>query len=511
MKRMIFFLLVPFLFPVATVIAQDGNEPVTYSNLALQFSSQNFNGDAATGYLPTVASSNGYGSFLDNPASVAFIKENSFSFSLFNNNVEYQNTYLGNTVNTSDNSTKLGNIGFVYKVPTEQGSFVMGAGYNRTTNQRVLNRLSARNSESTITDAFREPDSDYYDIAFNTYAIDWGDVDSTYLESIFRIGFEEYPGITQEAEINQSIDIGEYSFFFGTEFQKNFYVGISGGITSGNYTYRRDFLEVDEFNDYNYNFIPSDVSEEGTDIDNILTHDEIDANIVGFDLRAGVIYQVTPKVNVGASYLIPSTLVISESYYSSITTELDDGSTPFQSDFASNGNYEYRVKKPGKLSGGIALTNIGSFDLSVSAELINYSNLRLDFITGNNLDFNEEVELREKQNELHAFMTDNYKLVTNFKTGLGYQLNEQIKLKSGYAYLQGKSEIFEADRNIISGGFSAKVTENILLDVTGQYSFWEDRSKVYSYYDYQDDVGRSEILSQEVQNLKILAGIRFLF
>lgn len=511
MKRIIFFLLVPFLFPVTAAIAQDGNDPVTYSNLALQYSSLNFNGDAATGLFPAVASAYGYGSFMGNPASVAFIKESAFSVSLFNNDIEYQNTYLNNTVSSGDNATKLGNLGFVYKIPTEQGSFVLGGGYNHTINQKSINRISGRNSESTITDAFREPDSDYYDIAFNAYAIDWGDVDSTYLESIFRIGFEEYPGITQEAEISQSINIGEYSFFFGTEFQENFYVGISGGLTSGNYTYRRDFLEVDEFNDYNGNFIPSDVSDEGTDVDNILTHDEIDANIVGFDLRAGIIYQITPKVNVGVSYLVPSNLIIRESYYSSITTELDDGSTPFESDFASNGEFEYRVKKPGKFSAGIALTNIGKFDISVSGELIDYSNLRLDFITGNNLDFTEEVELREQQSELHAFMSDRYNMVTNLKTGLGYQFNEQLKLKAGYAYLQGKSKVFEADRNIISGGFSAKVSENIVLDVNGQYSFWEDRSKIYSYYDYQDDIGRAEVISQEVTNIKILAGIRFLF
>lgn len=510
MKRILFFLLVPILFPITTAFAQDGNDPVTYSNLALQFSAQNFNGDAATGLFPTVASAQGYGSYMDNPASVAFIKENAFSVGLFNNDIEYENTYLNNTISSGDNATKLGNLGFIYKIPTEQGSFVLGGGYNRTSSHRGINRISGRNSESTITDAFREPDSDYYDIA-NTYAIDWGDEDSTYRESIFRIGFEEYPGITQEAEISQSTNIGEYSMFFGTEFQKDFYVGISGGLTAGNYTYRRDFLEVDEFNDYNYNFIPSDISEEGTDIDNILTHDEIDANILGFDLRAGIIYQVTPKVNVGVSYLVPSNLVIRESYYSSITTELDDGSTPFKSDLASDGEFEYRVKKPGKLSAGISLTDIGKFDVSVSGEFIDYSNLRLDFITGNNLDFTEKVELREQQNELHAFMSDNYNMVTNLKTGLGYQLNKQLKLKAGYAYLQGKSKVFEADRNIISGGFSAKISESIVLDVNGQYSFWEDRSKVYSYYDYQDDIGRAEVISQDVTNIKILAGIRFLF
>lgn len=511
MKRILFFLLIPSLLISSKVNAQDGNTQVSYSNLALQFSAQDFNGDAATGFMPSVASQNGYGSFADNPASIALAKDGYVSFSLFNNSLEYENTYLGNTVNTEDENTRLGNLGFIYKIPTEQGSFVMGAGYNKLNNQRGLYRVGGRNSESTITDEFREPSSDYYDIAFDTYAIDWGNQDSTYLESIFRIGFEDYPGITQDAEITHTTNMGEYSFFFGTEFQKDLFVGVSAGLTSGTYTYRRDFLELDDQNDYNYNFIPSDVSEQGTDINSILTHDEIDAEIVGFTLRSGIIYKINPKVNVGVSYLLPSTMVVRESYYSSIRTELDDGSTPFQADFASGEDYEYRIEKPGQLKAGIALNNIGRFNFSASAEMIDYSNLKLDLISGNDLDFEAEVSLRDNEESLEDFMASSYQRVINLKAGLGFAINDAVDLKAGYGYLPAKSKVYEADRNVISGGFSAKVTESIVLDVSGQYSFWNDRSTLYNYFDYSDNVARSEVVDHQVNTLKILAGVRFLF
>lgn len=511
MKRILFFLLVPSLFISSKLNAQDGNTQVSYSNLALQFSSWDFNGDAGTGLFPSVASPNGYGSFADNPASIAFIENGYVSFSLFNNRSDYENSYLGNTIKAEDQSTKLGNLGFVYKMPTEQGSFVLGGGYNQISNEREVYRVGGRNSESTITDVFREPSSDYYDIAFDTYAIDWGDVDSTYLESIFRIGFQEYPGITQDAEITHTTNIGEYSFFFGTEFQKNLFVGISAGLTAGNYTYRRDFLELDDRNDYNFNFIPSDVSDEGTDIHSILTHDEIDAEILGFSLRSGLIYKVNPKLNIGVSYLFPSTLVVRESYYSSIRTELDDNSTPFEADFASGQDYEYRISRPGELKAGIALNNIGKFNFSVSGEMINYSNLELDLVSGNDLDFDQEVELRDEEESLESFMGSSYQRVINLKGGIGFDVNDDVTLKAGYGYLPGKSNIYEADRYIISGGFSARVAENIVLDVTGQYSFWSDRSTLYNYFDYSDNVPRSEIVDHEINTLKILAGIKFLF
>ena len=511
MKRILLFLLIPMLFLSFNVKAQDGSNQVSYSNLALQFSSFNFNGDAATGYLPSVASLNGYGSYAENPAGVALIEDSYMSFGLFNNQVEYESSYLGNSVLTEDNNTRLGNLGFVYTLPTEQGSFALGGGYNRLINSTGVYRIRGRNSESTITDDFREPSSDYYDIAFETYAIDWGDVDSTYLESIFRIGFENYPGITQDAEIKHSTNIGEYSIFFGTEFQKNLFFGVSAGLISGTYSYRRNFLELDDQNDYDANFIPSDTDGEFTDIDRILTHDEIDANIRGLSLRSGIIYEVSPNLNVGVSYLLPTTLVVREKYYSYIKTELDDGSTPFQADFASNGNYEYRIKKPGQLSAGISVHDLANFSFSVSGELINYSNLGLDLTTGNNLSYDDDVVIRTEQDLLTDFMADNYNKVINLKTSLGYSFDEYVDLKAGYAYLPSKSKVYEADRNVISAGVSARVFESIIFDLNGQYSFWDDRSELYSYYDYADDVARSEVTSQQVSTLKIMAGIRILF
>ena len=514
MKRILFFLLIPALFfSTNNIQAQDGSNQVSYSNLALQFSSQNFNGDAATGFFPSVASSNGYGSFVDNPASAAFIDDSYMSFGLFNNSIEYENSYLGNTINSEDKNTRLGNLGFVYKLPTEQGSFVLGGGYNKLSNERAVYRVGGRNSESTITDAFREPSSNYYDIAFDTYATDWGDVDSTYLESIFRIGFENYPGITQDAEVKYTTNIGEYSFYFGTEFQKDLFVGVSAGLISGNYSYRRDFLELDDQNDYNFNFIPSDISEEGTDIHSILTHDEIDAEIIGFSLRSGIIYKILPDVNLGISYQIPSTLVVREEYFSRITTEVDDDSRPFeaQSPDGGVGSFEYRIERPGELKAGVAFENVGKFNFSVSGEMINYSNLGLDLITGNDLDFEDEVALRDDEEALEQFIESSYERVINVKTALGFEFNEDIELKAGYAFLPSKSKVNEADRNVISGGFSAKITQGIVLDVSGQYSFWNDRSTLYNYFDYSANEAKSEVVNHDVSSLKILAGVKFLF
>lgn len=501
----------PLLILYTTVNGQNGNAQTDYANLALQFSSQDFNGDAAIGFFPAAASEEGFGSFVENPASIALISKSYFNFSLANDQNEYQNSFLGNTLSETDKTTQLSNLGFIYKFPTSRGSFVIGGGYNSLINQHRIDQISGRNNQSTITDEFREPDSDYYDIAFNAYATDWGDVDSTYLESIFRIGFAEYPGIDQDAYINYSTDLGEYAFFLGTEVQKDLFLGVSAGVITGTYRYRRDFLETDSQNDYNGNFIPSDINTEGTDVDNILTHDEIDAEIAAFSLRTGLIYRIMPSLNAGLSFTLPSTIVVSESYYSSITTELDDGSTPFESDFASNGEYEYRIEKPGSITAGLAYSGNGTFSAAASVQYIDYTNLRLDLITGNGFGYNTEVQLRNDENALDAFISSNYKAVLNVKTSLGYSVSEALKLKAGYAFLPGKSKIFIADRNIVSGGIRTKLAQKVMLDINGQYSFWNDRSVLYNYYDYSANTPKTEYIDQQVNSFRVIAGVRFLF
>lgn len=485
-----------------TLHAQDGDSQVTYSNLALQFSTNNLNGDAETGYFPSVANANGYGSFIDNPASTALMGEGFFNFSFINNKYDYENSYLNNTLGDSEASNKFGHLGFVYKMPTEQGAFVIGGGYNRINSHDGLNRLSARNSESTLTDDFKDPSSDYYDIAYESYAIDWGDVDSTYLESIFRIGID-YPGISQDAEITYRTDLGEYTVFFGTEFQKDLYLGISAGIISGTYSYRRNFLEDDDQNDYNSDFI------DGTDIDQIITYDEIDADITGLALRAGLIYKISPSLNIGLSYLLPSQMRVQENYYSSIETIFDDGLTTTPIGF--EGDFEYRINKPGQLNIGFAAEDINNFTFSASAEYVDYSNIELDFITDSDLDFNEEVTLRQQQEELNNEISQSYNKVVNVKTAAGYSFSEQFELKAGYTYLPGRSSNFEANRNVFSGGLEAALSSNIKLNLNTQYSFWKDRSLIYNYFDDVSGDSRTEYIDEKVSKLSIVAGIKFLF
>lgn len=504
MKRL-FLLLLPLVLPFGTLQAQDGNSPVTYSNLALQYNFSAINGDAANSFLPSTATANGFGSFKDNPAATALFEKSSFSFSLLNSSMDLQNSYHNNEINSDLNKTNLSQLGVVYKVPTQKGSFVIGGGYTLHANRMFENRLNTFNTQSTITDHFKDPGSQYYDLAFETYAIDYATVDESYLESIFRIDID-YPGITQDATESYSTNIGDYSVFFGTEFQKNLYVGVSLGVLSGSYSYNRNFLELDEENFYDGEFIPRHDDTTFTDIHSILVEDEIDAQILGFTMNAGFIYSLS-NINFGISYSIPHRLHISESFYSSIETNLDEGNPYF---YDLSGDFDYSILQPGKLNVGVALTDLYGFEISTAAEWIDYSSSELDLVSEVDLDYDEKRLLREDQEALNDEMAQNYNSVINLRAGLKYELQDVVEARLGYAFYPARSAKFDSDKNILSAGLGIHITRDIVLDLSAMYSFWDDQSVAYSYFDNSNQLVE-EAVSHKVSRFNMLAGLKFNF
>ncbi|MFV1885381.1 MAG: hypothetical protein ACMZ7B_12905 [Balneola sp.] len=512
MKRLFFILLMAGVFSPAAVVAQDGQNPIRYSSLAQQFSTINTNGDANATALPSVAVQNGFGSFLYNPASMALIGMSYFNTGLLSNYAEQSNSYLGNSTSFDNNNTRFGNIGLIYSVPTERGSLVVGGGYTINNQINRTNILSAYNEQSTITDVFKNEASDYNDIAFEAYAIDYVDVEQTTLESIFRIGFTpaNFPGIQQEAEIKQRGSVGEYSIFMATEVQRNLFIGASLGVTYGDYSYERYFLETDSENAYNGDFIDTDnEGNGGTDVADILLEDQFDSEIVGANIRAGLLYKLLPNINVGASFLLPTRFVVTEDYYSEITTNLDDGRTPFGDSYT--GEFSYSVRRPGQLNLGLALEDINGFTVSTAVEIIDYRNTDIDLTRDNDLEFRDIAALREQEAAFDSVMKADYNLVTNLKAGLKYKSDTGFEIRGGFGILPGKSSSYSADKIVLSGGLGIPLSRELYLDVTTQYTRWNDRSILYEYFDAQSGQERSESINETISHINLMVGFKYRF
>lgn len=492
--------------------AQNANphNSLLYSNQANMFSDQGIAMDPVSIIMPGTAYAGGFGSFLDNPASAALHKQSFGQFGLAYTDLKESTQFTDVSRIQKDDQFNLSNAGFIYSFPTSQGSLVVGGGYSQHTVFKRALEFRGRNEQTTITDQFKTPGSSYSEIAFNTFATDYGDEFEDWDESIFRIGFNEfgdYLGVQQQGEIFESGYGGEYSFFAATEFQENLMIGVSLGVLNGQYKYDRLFQEVDNFNLYSSDFI--DTNEDGTgdtDIDNILLQDQIRSTYTGIKLRAGLIYKLSEVLNIGASYTLGTRMEIEEIFDANIQTTFDNG-VAFEDEL--NSEFTYYVEMPSRTSIGFSLNNLNGISISAAADYVDYAGTRIDFNDGSLF----EDEIAEND-----FIQNNFKSVWNLKGGVQFDVNEGFILRGGYSFLPSKFEDGLDDRSIFSFGTGISVSDNIQLQLAVQYKYWDEVSSVYDYADYDystlpDEAPtftiQSENASRSVDRLQLLSTIRF--
>lgn len=466
---------------VLTAHAQNEDDVLRYS---LEYPSY----DAVSAVMPGVSNHTGFGSFQDNPAAMALAEKGYLSFDLSTRYVDESGTYLGNTTNFSDSQTGIGNLGFVYKFPTVRGSLVVGGGYSQSSNFNRALSVSGYNNQSTVTDFYNiTADDDLYDAAFDAYAVD-NALDGDYTVSIFRKDPGGYKGIYQNIEMTEKGQLGEYSAFIASEVMEDLFFGATIGFTGGSYTYERDFLEADRDGDYD------DISNN-TDIEDILSLDNIDATIEAFNAQLGLIYQASDQFNVGVSYEFPSRLRIEEEFNTVISTAFDNGDIE---EFDAPGSFSYDVIRPQRLKGGVTYSNPDGLTLSAAAEGIFYSDAEYD----------ERGGISDVEIDINNNIRANFRDVVNFRGGLEYKISDQVIPRIGYAYFASPTENFDRSRQMVSGGFSARFNRSMSFNLGIQYSFWEDENLLYSYEDPDSGDLLGEWAREDVGRLHVMAGFR---
>ncbi|NBC26044.1 MAG: hypothetical protein GVY08_04230 [Bacteroidetes bacterium] len=507
------FMALLCLLTAGSAFSQNRIDPLLFSNQAVQFGDQRELVNPISGIMPGTAYASGFGAFLDNPASIALFKDSFGEFGLTFSSVDEEASFLNQSRSLDDAATNISNVGFIYSFPTVRGSLVIGAGYNQHSSGNRALGFGARNTRSTITDQFKAPGNTFSEIAFRTFATDFGDDFEDWDESIFRTGFDQFGdflGIRQQGEIIESGHGGEYSAFIATEFQPNFMLGASIGLLAGRFDYDRIFQEIDEFNDYNFQAIDSDEDgEPDTDIDNIIFSDEISSRYSGFRGRIGGLYRVTPNVNIGASYTLPSVISVDEDFGASIQTTFDNG-VVFED--ALEGQFSYTVRYPGNVNVGIALQDLDGFSISFAADYTDYSNVELEF---------DEDELFEDELAENQFISNEFDAVWNVKGGLSYKVNPGFTVRAGYGRQPSRFKNGIDDRDLYSAGAGFAITPNTTFEVGALYIQWDEDSAVYTYteYDYTPlpDAPpavagvRSEDASRSVDFLQLMGTIKFNF
>lgn len=482
--------IVLFLIAVSgTSLQAQGLSEGIYAGDVLKYSLQYPSYDPVSIVMPGVSDATGFGSYQENPASMAFFEQSFFSFSLSSRYVNEEGTYLGNVSTFDDNQTNIGDVGFVYDVPTSRGRLTIGGGYSQNHDFNRALSISARNNETTLTDSYPiVADDSLFFAAFDAYAIDFATEDSTYAEtaSIFRVD-GPYRGINQNAEITEEGKSGEYSAFIATEFMRNLTLGASVGVITGSYTYRSDFVETDTQNDYETQF--QDENGNLIGVNSISDISTIETSFTGFSLRLGAIYEVSPNLNLGASYQFKNTLHIEEEFNTIITNTLDDG---FQFQDDAPGRFKYKIVRPSRLNLGITARNLGGLTLSAAAERVAYSEGRVEF---------DEVDLNELEQLENSIVRTNLEDVFNLRFGLQYDLNDQFTPRIGYGYYPSPNSNYDADRQFFSAGLSARIAANTRFNIGAQLATWQDRNTLYT------TPTTTEVATEDVNHWNVMAGI----
>lgn len=415
------------------------------------------------------------GSFLINPAAIALSKSSYFYFGMGNREVREDATYRGITTGFNGNQTGISSLGFVFKAPTEIGSLVMGAAYGQTADFNRSYSVNAFNPNTSITDfLLQSPSDQYFGTGTDSYAI----YDDSQL-GLFTVydGAGGYVGAEQYVELSERGQMGEYALFLGTEFQRNFFVGVSIGLPAGQYSYRRAFLEEDVNGAY---------TTSPYDVDAIAVTDRIDASIRGFNARIGFLYKPVASTRIALSYTTRTRYEVEEEYQTRVETTFKsfdvNGDNFYWGQY--DGQIRYRVLSPSRLNAGVSV-DIGPLTVSTSAERIHYSNIEMS-----------GFGIAGDRNERRAIKRD-FADATNVRLGASYKV-AQTTFRGGYGFNQSPVRNQEFGSQFISGGLSIDLGNDMALDLGMQYMTRSDTQNLYSVGSLNEtvriDVGRLQTM-----------------
>ncbi len=497
MKRFIFvpILLLSILFISSNLKAQNRLDVLRYSE------TQPGNGplNLSLGGVG-VSDALGFGSITQNPATAAMFNKSLISVNLGTRRVSedasyydqmnlaagsQQNEYLSRNNSFSDNQTGISSAGMTYNVPTLQGSFVLGASYNRTRDFNQAYSFDASNPYNTITDYFAQT-PDYQGIGYQSYALD--STSTGFVPVLREAGFQ---GINQHAEVTERGKMGEIALFGATEFQKNLFFGASLVFPVGKYSYHRLFVERDLQNLY---------TTFPTDFQYMNSVDNIDATISGFFARFGIVYKMSPLVNIGASYQTRSSLTVKENFNSSITVKFDNTSKQYTAD-SQPGHIKYNVHTPGRLKVGLTLKS--PEDMVAFHGQVEYVDYKQSKLTG----FPSGYE--QDQFNINQSILSDFKPVVNYQAGLEAHLG-MISPMVGFAYYPSPRRSFKIDKKYLSGGVSLKMNNMASFNVGVQYGFWNGEDQLYSV-EYSDNSTDNLISKQKIHHITAMAGFKVMF
>lgn len=423
-----------------------------------------------------------------NPAGMGVYRKSDFSAtpSFFNQNVT--SSYSDTVTSDERFNMKFDGFGFVIatrpEVRTDHGWQMMSMAINYTrTNAFQANLRMQGNSTTSLMDSWVRSASgtgisslDPFNegMAWQTYMIDPAGGDTT--QYIDRVPDGDV--VKQLKTVTIRGGMGEWTFGAAGNYDNRIYIGASVGIPTVKYeeqTYYSETELYDTISNFDFFSFEQYLETKGR----------------GINFKAGVIFRPTDYLRVGVAFHSPSSLKLTDTYFSHMSSILGDTLRSWES---PDGNYRYTIRTPMRLIGSLALV-AGKFALlSFDYEFVDYSEGKLkapDYSF-----FDENAAVRAK-----------YKGAGNIRVGAEVKF-VPFSFRAGFAYYGSpyKSTVNnEVARTYITGGVGYRDPGDVFYIDLGFMS----QQFTENYYFYDQSLVDPVVNKWKSINIMLTVGLRF--
>ncbi|MEJ2195106.1 MAG: hypothetical protein P8X73_09660 [Ignavibacteriaceae bacterium] len=427
------------------------------------------------------ALSDDFSGVIFNPAGLGLAKK--FGLSVGVNGISFDNssTIFGSTTASLQNAVNLNQLGFVFPVPTVQGSLVFALGYNRVKDFNSITEFDGYNAGNNSMIQFMTGDVNENIPFTNDIRLAY-EIRDPHTESYVRDTTLINGLLNQSGRTRVNGNIGNWSFAGATEISKGLFIGGTFNIISGTYKKDRDYYEEDTKGIYGTNFelVPGDNTTR--DFQTFYLNDIIEWDLGGWDLKLGLLYNLGDILKVGGDVKFPSYYNIKESYYINTSSEFGTNNK-YDLDPPYLDEVEYDIKTPYEFSAG-ASVNLQILTVSGSAKLIDYR--QMEFTEGLGTEY--RIERNKEIDDL-------------FRTAATYNLGAELKIpllpiwaRAGAMYIQSPyaEDPIEFDKKYLTAGAGVMLGNILKIDFAYAYGWWDD---------YHDNYGSN--ISRVQQEVKV--------
>lgn len=406
-----------------------------------------------------------------NPAGIADYRVSEFTFTPSLNKTSTNSFYNADPNNISPynkSSFGLDNLGFVIAGNPNSSwtSSNVAIGFSRVAN--LSRNISIKGATpGSITTMFAELANgktvDQLDdfVAFPAYNV--GAIFDFDNDNQYSTDFNPSDVTVDKSQtINQKGGINELTLGWAGEYKHKLNLGISMAVPFASFEETKIYSETDRN-------------------DNIATFNELEyverlsTSGVGFNLKAGFVYKITPKVRFGGAFHSPTWYRFTDDYSNSINYSFYDGTNQSYSYDSPDGTFNYRINNPWRAVGSAGtiykLGQIVGF-LNGDIEFVDYTTASYKGIS--NVTDVEEIKYTREVNEQILTKLGS---ATNIRLGteLAYQ---NLRLRLGYSWEQSAFNADDFYNNKFSFGIGFR-EDDFFIDLGFRIS---DQAEGYNAY-----------------------------